>query len=217
MVGLIGFSQLYQFCFVVIFCLSSCQSKGQDFVENLDFIQPKTVVSKNYSIPESKISELKSYLKGKKYNQNIAVFIDFKIPSNKFRFFIYDLQNDKILEKGLVAHGSGSVINPEKSGMELTFSNVENSYQSSLGKFEIANSYVGNFGKSYRLKGLEKSNNLAMKRAIVIHSLSCVGDEEQENLLCLSLGCPMLSPKFLETVAKYIDASKNPIILYAFY
>ena len=128
MLGLIGFSQLYQFYFVVIFCLSSCQSKGQDFVENLDFIQPKTVVSKNYSIPESRISELKIYLKGKKYNQNTAVFIDFKIPSNKFRFFIYDLQNDKILEKGLVAHGSGSVINPEKSGMELTFSNVENSY-----------------------------------------------------------------------------------------
>ena len=211
------FPRLYQILFVLIFSISSCQSKGQDVAEKLDFTELQSLISKEYEIPESRISELKTYLKGKKYNQNTAVFIDFKIPSNKFRFFIYDLQNDKILEKGLVAHGSGSVINPEKSGTELTFSNVENSYQSSLGKFEIANSYVGNFGKSYRLKGLEKSNNLAMKRAIVIHSLSCVGDEEQENLLCLSLGCPMLSPKFLETVAKYIDASKNPIILYAFY
>ena len=211
------FPRLYQILFVLIFSISSCQSKGQDVAEKLDFTELQSLISKEYEIPESRISELKTYLKGKKYNQNTAVFIDFKIPSNKFRFFIYDLQNDKILEKGLVAHGSGSVINPERSGTELTFSNVENSYQSSLGKFEIANSYVGNFGKSYRLKGLEKSNNLAMKRAIVIHSLSCVGDEEQENLLCLSLGCPMLSPKFLETVAKYIDASKNPIILYAFY
>lgn len=211
------FPRLYQILFVLIFSISSCQSKGQDVAEKLDFTELQSLISKEYEIPESRISELKTYLKGKKYNKNIAVFIDFKIPSNKFRFFIYDLQNDKILEKGLVAHGSGSVINPEKSGTELTFSNVENSYQSSLGKFEIANSYVGNFGKSYRLKGLEKSNNLAMKRAIVIHSLSCVGDEEQENLLCLSLGCPMLSPKFLETVAKYIDASKKPIILYAFY
>ena len=99
----------------------------------------------------------------------------------------------------------------------LTFSNIEESLQTSLGKFEIANSYVGSFGKSYRLKGLDKTNNLAMQRAIVMHPFSCMSDEEQESLSCLSWGCPALSQNFFDTVAKYIDSSKNPIMMYAYY
>lgn len=165
-------------------------------------------------ISGDKINEVRSFIAGSKYNQDFAIFIDFKIPSNKYRFFIYDFKNNKILEKAIVSHGSGSVI---KNSDELKFSNIEGSYQSSLGKYEIANSYIGTFGKSYRLKGLDKTNNNAMQRAIVLHSLACVPDEETEDLACLSLGCPMLSKKFFEVAAKYIDESKKPIILYAYY
>ncbi len=165
------------------------------------------------TVNPSKIAEIRDFIKGKKYNQDIAFFMDFKIPSGKYRFFIYDLKLNKIIEKGIVSHGSGSVTNSEK----LEFSNIENSYQSSLGKYEIANSYVGIFGKSYRLKGLDKTNSNAMKRAIVLHSLDCVPDHETQNSACLSLGCPMLSPNFFKTTAKYIDASKKPILLYAYY
>lgn len=169
---------------------------------------------KQILLPESKISEIKNFVKGSKYNQEIAFFINFKVSSGKYRFFIYDLKNGKILEKGIVSHGSGSVV---KNSDELVFSNIENSYQSSLGKYEIANSYTGTFGKSYRLKGLDKTNSNAMKRAIVLHSLDCVKDSESEDPVCLSLGCPMLSPKFFETAANYIDHSGKPILLYAFY
>lgn len=166
-------------------------------------------------LPLERVEELKLFLnQNKKYNQDIVFFINFKIHSGKYRFLIYDLKNEKILKKGIVSHGSGSV--STKSG-ELKFSNIENSYQSSLGKYEIANSYVGSFGKSYRLKGLDKTNSNAQKRAIVLHSLECVPDKESENPACLSLGCPMLSPQFFKTTAKYIDASRKPIILYAFY
>ncbi len=52
------------------------------------------------------------------------------------------------------------------------------------------NSYVGTFGKSYRLKGLDKTNSNALKRAIVLHSYDCIPDTETRNLACLSLGCP---------------------------
>lgn len=169
---------------------------------------------KSQTVDSSKITEVKNFVKGKNYNQDLAFFIDFKIPSGKFRFFIYDLKENKIIGQGLVAHGSGS-----ESGKDgaLKFSNIENSYQSSLGKYEIANSYIGTFGKSYRLKGLEKTNSNALKRAIVMHSLSCVGNVESSQPTCLSLGCPMLSEKFFKTAANYIDHSKRPIILYAFY
>ena len=169
---------------------------------------------KSQTVDPSKITEIKNFVKGKNYNQDIAFFIDFKIPSGKFRFFIYDLKENKMIDQGLVAHGSGS--EGGKDGT-LNFSNIENSYQSSLGKYEIANSYVGTFGKSYRLKGLDKTNSNALKRAIVMHSLSCVGNAESSQPTCLSLGCPMLSEEFFKTAATYIDHSKRPIILYAFY
>lgn len=137
--------------FLFFLILFSCESKSQE-----------TVINKELSA--AKITEIKTFVAGKKYNQDLAILIDFRITSNKFRFFIYDLKNDKILEKAIVSHGSGSVI---KNSDQLKFSNIEGSYQSSLGKYEIANSYVGIFGKSYRLKGLDKTNSNAMNRAIV--------------------------------------------------
>lgn len=207
-------SLLYKILLLTLFCSLSCESKAQDESFKADFAISKSIVNQGSKISTIRISELKTYLKGKKYNQSIAIFIDFRIPSNKYRFFVYDLKSDNILEKGLVAHGSGSVV---AGSTALTFSNIEESLQSSLGKFEIANSYVGSFGKSYRLKGLDKTNNLAMKRAIVMHPFSCMGDVEQENLSCLSWGCPMLSQNFFDIVAQYIDVSKNPIIIYAYY
>lgn len=180
--------------------LFSCESKSQ---------KTATIL-----LRKDKISEIKHFIENKNYNQKIAIFIDFKIPSYKKRFFIYDLQKDSILEQGVVAHGSGSVV---AHSSQLQFSNTENSYQSSLGKYVILNSYQGKFGKSYRMKGLDKTNSNAYKRAIVLHALGCVPDEESTNPTCLSLGCPMLSPNFFKKTAQYIDASTQPIILYAFY
>lgn len=189
--------------FLSLLLLFSCDSKSQEVSKN-----------SSKSIPSEKIVQIKNFVKDTKYNQDLAIFINFRIPSNKFRFFIYDLKNDKILEKAIVAHGSGSVV---KGSNDLVFSNVENSYQSSLGKYQIGSSYVGTFGKSYRLIGLDKTNSNAVKRAIVIHPYYCISDVETQNLACLSLGCPMLSPNFFKVAEKYIDGSKKPIILYAFY
>ncbi|WP_144282819.1 murein L,D-transpeptidase catalytic domain-containing protein [Chryseobacterium echinoideorum] len=165
-------------------------------------------------LPKEKITELKSFLKNKNYNQDLAIFINFKIHSGKYRYIVYDLKNDKVLQKAIVSHGSGSVIpNSDK----LRFSNTENSYQSSLGKYEVQESYEGKFGKSYRMKGLDSSNSNARQRAIVLHSYSCIPDQESSRSACLSLGCPMLSKKAFQETAKFLDSSKKPVILYAFY
>lgn len=169
----------------------------------------------NYVVSEEKVKEIKTFVQDKKqYNHDIAMLIDFRVPSSRYRFFIYDLRNNKILEKGIVAHGSGSEI---QNSSALKFSNIEGSFQSSLGKYEINNSYIGQFGKSYRLKGLDKTNSNAMQRAIVLHKLSCVKDSEDNSPACLSLGCPMISVNFFKKVESYIDSSKKTIILYAYY
>jgi hypothetical protein len=165
-------------------------------------------------LPKSKILEIKDYIKGKNYNQDLAVFINFKVHSGKYRYFVYDLKSDKILQKAVVAHGSGSVV---KNSQNLQFSNIDGSFQSSLGKYEIKESYSGKFGKSYRLNGLDPTNSNAMSRAIVLHSYGCIPDKESTDPACLSLGCPMLSQNAFNQTAKYIDQSKQSIILYAFY
>ncbi|WP_284464788.1 murein L,D-transpeptidase catalytic domain-containing protein [Chryseobacterium sp.] len=188
------------FIFLLIFLISCSKIESQ---------QTNAV-----DVPQSKILEIKSYIKDKDYNQDLAVFINFKISSGKYRYFIYDLKNDKIVQKAIVSHGSGSVT-PQSNA--LKFSNIEGSYQSSLGKYAIGESYVGQFGKAYRLKGLDPTNNNAMKRAIVLHSFGCVSDVESQNPACLSLGCPMLSINAFKETAKHIDKSRQPIILYAFY
>ncbi|WP_300346160.1 murein L,D-transpeptidase catalytic domain-containing protein [Chryseobacterium sp.] len=187
------------FFFLFIFIISCSKTQSQQ---------------NQLTLPAAKILEIKDFLKGKNYNQDIAVFINFKTHSGKFRYFVYDLKNDKILQKAIVSHGSGSVVSRSNS---LKFSNVEGSYQSSLGKYEIRENYVGKFGKAYRLQGLDSSNSNAMQRAIVLHSYDCISDKESEDLACLSLGCPMLSKIAFNQTAKYIDQSKKPIILYAFY
>lgn len=174
--------------------------------------QPSSAAEKE--LPESKISEIRNFIRGKKYNQDLAVFINFKIHSRKYRYFVYDLRNDKVVQQAIVAHGEGSVIG--KSGL-LKFSNTEGLHQSSLGKYEIRESYSGKFGKAYRLDGLDETNSNARKRAIVLHAFSCIPDKESAAPACLSFGCPMLSKNALQQTARYIDQSKQPVILYAFY
>ncbi|KLT70243.1 murein L,D-transpeptidase catalytic domain-containing protein [Flavobacterium sp. ABG] len=149
-----------------------------------------------------------------KYSNKTAFFIDMKISSGKNRFFVYDLQNNKVIDKGLVAHGSGSETKVEG---ELKFSNVNNSLSTSLGKYYIGYSYNGDFGKAYKLHGLDKTNDNAFLRNIVLHKYSKVPYEEQDTPICNSYGCPMVNERFYKRIEKLIDASDKKIILDIYY
>ena len=164
---------------------------------------------------ETEIIEVKKLINSNyKYNKEIAFFIDMGIPSGKNRFFIYHLKNNKIIDKGLVAHGSGS-----ETGIQgkLKFSNTDNSLSTSLGKYSIGNSYVGKFGKAYKLYGLDKTNSNAYDRNIVLHKYLDVPYNEQENYICNSYGCPMVNEKFYSRIEKIIDNSQTKIILNIYY
>jgi hypothetical protein len=163
----------------------------------------------------NRIDELKSMLNANsKYNSKIAFFIDMRIPSGKNRFFVYDLENNTILDQGLVAHGSGS-----ETGVkgELKFSNTPNSNCTSLGRYSIGNNYKGIFGKAYRLYGLEETNSNAFSRAIVLHHYSAVPYEEQDHYISRSKGCPMVNEQFFKRIEKIIDSSKSNILLDIYY
>ncbi|TDX10208.1 murein L,D-transpeptidase catalytic domain-containing protein [Flavobacterium sp. S87F.05.LMB.W.Kidney.N] len=149
-----------------------------------------------------------------RYNKNVAFFIDMKIPSGKNRFFVYDLKTNKVIDKGLVAHGSGS-----ETGVKgkLRFSNVPNSLSTSLGRYSIGNKYVGKFGKAYRLYGLDTTNSNAFKRDIVFHYYYDVPYKEKDGYICNSYGCPMVNKKYFERISKIIDSSESDILMSIYY
>lgn len=174
---------------------------GQSVTRNLTF--------------QSQLKHAEDFLnKNRSFNQDICFLIDMARPSGSYRFFIYSMKKDSVLYSGLVAHGSGS---ESTESDELIFSNTPNSYQSSLGNYKVGASYIGSFGKSYKLHGLDPTNNKALQRAIVLHRLSCVPDEEQDYPICLSLGCPMVSDNFMEVLYKIIDTSSRPILMRIYY
>jgi L,D-transpeptidase catalytic domain len=158
---------------------------------------------------------LKSYAAKNKCNTNYAFVINMKIPSYKKRFFIYNLKKDSIINAGLVAHGTGT----ETFKGQLIFSNIPESRCSSLGKYKIGYSYMGKYGFSYKLTGLDSTNNKAFERAIVIHSHPCIPNTEDSTYpICFSYGCPMVSTAFLQTIKSYVSKQgKTPILLSIIY
>lgn len=170
---------------------------------------------KKYELPLEKLeavsSQLKPFALNKGYNDHIAFLIDMSIPSGRQRFFVYNMKKDSIELAGLVTHGYGSA----KSGVE--FSNVPGSYCSSLGRYRIGASYNGRFGLAFKLYGLDKTNDKAFERFVVLHSHDCVPAAEVYPMsICESQGCPTVAPGFLQELKKYIEHSPKPILLYIY-
>jgi L,D-transpeptidase catalytic domain len=159
-------------------------------------------------------ASIQEYAKTNRFNTEYFFLVDMSIPSGKKRFFVYNVKKDAIEYASLVAHGFGST-KPDHD--QLEFSNIPNSYQTSLGKYKIGYSYNGTFGLAYKLYGLDNTNSKAFERAIVLHSLNEVPDTETyPNNICQSAGCPMVSPSSLVILDKYIKSSQKPILLWIY-
>ena len=139
--------------------------------------------------------------------------VDMSIHSGKNRFFVYDLEKQTIALSGLVAHGSCNTQYLSRA----RFSNTPDCGCSSLGKYKIGKPYIGQYGRSYQLHGLDRSNSNALKRAVVLHGYNCVPDREiYPMVLCNSLGCPMVSEAFFRKLSRIIDRSDKPILLWVY-
>lgn len=154
-------------------------------------------------------TEIEQYIKEQLYNSNYCFMIDINIASGRQRFFVYNLKKDRVETAGLVTHGIGSII---PGG--LKFSNVSGSNCTSLGRYKVGKAYNGRFGLAYKLYGMDKTNNKAFERFVVLHAHECVPANEVHPLpICLSQGCPTVSPAFLQKLKKYIESSDKPILL----
>ena len=114
--------------------------------------------------------------------------VDFSQASREPRFHLVDMASGNVATH-LVAHGSGS--DPERSGWVQRLSNQPDSNASSRGAYLTGPTYVGKHGNSRRLFGLDPDNDMAERRAIVIHGASYVSEAmaEAQGLVGRSQGC----------------------------
>jgi hypothetical protein len=99
-----------------------------------------------------------------------AVIIDFSQPSSERRLYLLDLYL-RDSQSYLVAHG----VNSGTLKAEI-FSNVQDSLTSSLGFYLTDEVYVGQFGLSLKLIGMEPTNDQAYERNIVMHGADYVSE-----------------------------------------
>lgn len=150
---------------------------------------------------------------GKLKNTGILTIVDLSQSSKNKRLYVIDLEHRSLLFNTLVAHG-------RNTGEEYAthFSNVNGSYESSLGfyitKQEIWGSKVG---LSMVLDGMEKGfNDNAVKRQIIMHGADYATEDfiRKTGRLGRSYGCPSLPPELIKPV---VETIKEGTCLFIYY
>lgn len=139
---------------------------------------------------------------GKLLNQRVLSIVDFTQPSYKKRLFVVDLENQKLLFNTYVAHGQNT-----GAAQASKFSNVPESFQSSLGFYITDDTYLGKNGFSLQLNGMEKGiNDNAFERAIVMHGAPYVSEGfiRSKGYIGRSHGCPAVPEKLTRPIINNI-------------
>lgn len=157
---------------------------------------------------------VKGYLKlqaqGKIKNQLLTI-VDFSQPSTNKIMYILDVKQHKLLKQTHVAHGRNT-----GALMANDFSNVAESFQSSLGFYVTSETYIGKHGLSLRLDGMEKNINCqARPRAIVVHGAEYANEAfyKSTGYLGRSYGCPAVPTKDANYI---INTIKNGTCLFLY-
>jgi hypothetical protein len=123
-----------------------------------------------------------------------------------------DLSSGALLWNLHVAHGRGSILGAEE-GVARVFSNVPESHQSSLGVMVSAEPYVGDYGISFQIDGLEEGfNDLVRRRDIVMHPWegSRPAYVARTGVTQPTWGCPAIDP---DEAAAYVERLSGGVLM----
>ena len=170
----------------------------------------------NLALPQSecfkKALEGFYLLKQKGFIQrDVLTVVDFSLSANVKRLWVIDLATNTILYNSLVAHG-------RNTGEEFadSFSNINESFKSSLGFYATGEIYNGKHGMSLKLDGLEKGvNDNARNRGVVVHGADYVSESFIRNhqRLGRSQGCPALPVELTNEIINVIK-DKSCLFIY---
>lgn len=176
--------------------------------------------STNSSPTDQRIKEAYQFCQMQGMNTDFCILIDMDIHSGKKRFFVYDFNERKVINRALVSHGccdgiwaiDGSAENP-------AFSNIPDSHCSSLGKYKIGQRGYSNWGIhiNYKLHGLEATNDKAFQRYIVLHSWEAIGDEATYPWGSPEgWGCPAVSNKQMRYLDDLLKNVEKPVLMWIY-
>lgn len=145
-------------------------------------------------------------------HNNILTIIDYSLPSNKKRLWIFSLKEKKLLFNTYVSHGinSGALLSN-------SFSNRNNSKASSIGVYETEQIYYGRDGLSLRLNGLDKGfNDNALERYVVMHGGWYVNEDfiKRYGRAGRSWGCPAIPEKLTSSIIHTIKDKSLFVVYY---
>jgi len=177
-------------------------------------------IKADHKVLRAKAKEAAAFCKTKKFNTDFCILIDMSIHSGAKRFFVWDLKGDSIIYSFLVGHGCCN--NPwsrDDSKDSPSFSNIDGSHCSSLGKFKLGERAHSDWGINikYIMHGLDKTNSNAQSRLIVFHSWEVVSDTEVYPAgTPEGWGCPTISNNSMKIIDPKLKASEKPVLMWIF-
>jgi hypothetical protein len=205
---------LLSFIIILSFCWLSSSGlwkKNKPIVPGNASRQYSSVSTTKEKMKE-KAMEAKKFALDNHFNTATCFLVDMSLPSGQNRFFVYDFSKDSVSKSGLVTHGSCNQYWLEGR----KYGNTVGCGCTSLGKYKIGHSYMGRFGLAFKLYGLDKTNDKAFARFVVLHSHSCVPESEVKDDICQSEGCPTVAPGFLEQLKEILNDSGKPVLLWIY-
>ena len=128
--------------------------------------------------------------------RDMVAIADFGRHSASNRLHFLDMEGGTV-RSFLVTHGAGSDRNHD--GWLDRYSNVEGSNATSRGAYRMRGHYVGRYGKSMRMDGLDPTNSNALDRAIVMHPAvyATPAHAKRWGRLGRSNGCPAMATEHM--------------------
>jgi hypothetical protein len=145
------------------------------------------------------------------WRRDIVGIADFGVHSAIPRFHFANVESGTV-RSFLVSHGTGS--DPEHDGWLNDFSNVPGSNATSRGAYITWEWYVGQYGTSIRLGGLDPDNSNTLERLIVMHAADYAtpGHVERWGRLGRSNGCFAMGPENFREALWHLSGGR---LLYA--
>ena len=130
--------------------------------------------------------------------------------------YVWDFEKRKIVYCAYVMHGPGG----GSTDKVAHFSNVSESYCSSLGRFLVTKEHGQTVKRSFRLKVLDDDNQTAYKRGLMIHNAKWIDKWCWKKYIPLNevacQGCVTVSRRDMTYLLNLINGEKKPLLLWSF-
>lgn len=161
--------------------------------------------------PVNLLFRMFDYNAGRIANTKTAVIVDYTLISIEKRLYFLHLDTG-VVERFYVSHGINSGILETRS-----FSNLMDSWKSSIGFYYAKGTYnSAKNGPSLKLEGIDRSNDNAKDRLIVLHGAKYVSDDfiQRNGRLGWSQGCFAVA---LEALPVLLNSLQNGSLLLSYH